>query len=344
MHYILSVMAALRHYEHLFTILFSLSLPPLDKLSQACYNNSIEQEKRICMNYAILDIGSNTVKMSVFDAEKKLLAKYSQPTSLLSYVEKRCLTDEGIEKLTDTITGYQKTALEKHTAKICAYATASLRGLTNAELVMESVKNATGIAIDLISGDDEARLAFDGIAAVSGIDPYGDTVFDLGGGSLEIAACKDGSFYTRSYPVGALAVYLAFVKNILPTKEELSTIYAHVKGLIDPNTPKKRGKALAVGGTLRALCLLLAHDQDTHYDEKLPYTVTRGEAIDFLTKIVNCDKKTKLLLISLTPKRIHTLAAGLTAFLALLDVTGQTGFTVVNGGTRDGYLNKILAE
>lgn len=296
------------------------------------------------MNYAILDIGSNTVKMSVFDRAKTLLGKYSQPTALLSFVENKRLSDAGITKLSETVAGYQKIASEKYAAKVYAYATASLRGLENTDTVIKAVKAATGIAIDLVSGSAEASLAFDGIAAVSGIDPYADTVFDLGGGSLEIAAKTPDGFYTRSYPVGALAMYLAFVKNILPTKEELHAIYEHVHSLLDPATPKKHGKALAVGGTLRSLCHILAHEQGKHYDEKHAYTVTRDEAIDLLSRIVRCDKKTKLSLIALTPKRIHTLAAGLTAFLALLDLTEQKAFTVVNGGTRDGYLNKIKTE
>lgn len=296
------------------------------------------------MNYAILDIGSNTVKMSVFDAQKNLLAKYSQATSLLSYIENRKLSDTGIERLVETVTGYRKTASEKHTAKVFAYATASLRGIDNADAVIEAVRIATGVTIELVSGDAEAALAFEGIAAVSGVDPYGDTVFDLGGGSLEIAAKQGDGFYTKSYPVGALAVYLAFVQNILPTKEEMHAIYAYARSLADPQTPNGHGRALAVGGTLRALCHILAFQKGERYDEALPYTVRRDEAIDFLSKIAGCDKKTKLALVSLTPKRIHTLAAGVVAFLALLDLTGQDEFTVVCGGTREGYLNKIVTE
>ena len=296
------------------------------------------------MNYAILDIGSNTVKMSVFDSDKTLLSKYSRPTALLSFVKDQTLSGQGIATLTETVAGFRKTAEEKHAAEVHAYATASLRGLTNTAAVIEAVKAATGVGIDLVSGDYEAKLAFDGIAAVSGIDPYGDTVFDLGGGSLEIALCQADGFYTRSYPVGALAMYLTFIQNILPPREELQRLYTHVSALIEPTTPKHHGKALAVGGTLRALCHILASQKGERYDEKLPYTITREEAIAFLTQAVHCNTQLKLALISLAPKRIHTLATGVTAFLALLDKTGQESFTVVNGGTREGYLNSLITE
>lgn len=296
------------------------------------------------MTYAILDIGSNTVKMSVFDANRTVIAKYSQPTALLSYVQAGRLSPEGIAKLTETVANYRKTAEGKHSASVFAYATASLRGLSNTDEVIATVNEKTGVLIDLVSGELEAKLAFDGIAAVSGEDPYTDTVFDQGGGSLEIALQQDGGFYTRSYPLGALAVHLRFVKNILPTKDELRRVYAYAQSLIDPDTPKLHGRALTVGGTLRAVCRVIAAEKGESYSEKRSYTVTRDEAIALLERIVNCDTQTKLMLISLVPKRIHTLATGLTAFLALLDTSGQTAFTVVAGGTREGYLNKVISE
>ena len=297
------------------------------------------------MTYAMIDIGSNTVKMTVYAADKTLLKKYTHPTSLLSYIEDGALTAIGVARLIGTLADFKAKAEKETDAAIFAYATASLRGLTNCDAVTRAVKDALGITIDMVSGEEEAKLSFDGIAAVSGKDPYSHTVFDLGGGSLEVAAIKSGALRAHSFPVGALAMYLRFVENILPTKDEIFSIYHHVQTLAKSvSLPVRQGEALAVGGTLRALSHILAHQKGEKYDENKPFTITREEAIDFLSQIARGDKATKLLLIDLEPKRIHTVATGLCAFLALLDLTDHDAFCVVSGGTREGYLEKIIKQ
>lgn len=297
------------------------------------------------MNYAMIDIGSNTVKMTVYAENKTLLNKYTHPTALVSYIENGALSEVGINRLIATLAQYQKIAANESDTRLFAYATASLRGLSNRDAVTDAVKNTLGIVIDVVSGEEEAKLSFDGIAAVSGFDPEGNTVFDLGGGSLEVATLQNGILSAHSYRAGALLMHLQFVKNILPTGEELSAIYSHVQSLAKNDTlPKNYGKALAVGGSLRAFSTVHAHLKGEHYTEELPYTVTREEAIAFLEKVASCDKGVKTALIDLVPTRIHTVASGLSAFLALLDLTGQTAFTVVSGGTREGYLMKITTK
>lgn len=296
------------------------------------------------MNYAMIDIGSNTVKMTVYGADKTIIKKYSHPTSLLSYIENGALTAVGIARLLATLTDYQSRA-ERDGARVYAYATASLRDLSNRDGVVSYIKERSGLAIDVVSGEEEARLSFDGIAAVSGIDPTSHTVLDLGGGSLEIAAYENDSLVAHSFRFGALAMYLRFVKNILPTREELSTLYGAVTAeAASVPLPKNRGNALAVGGSLRAFCHILAHTKGEKYDETRPYFVKREEAEAFLKKVTDADRATELMLIELEPKRIHTVTPGLCAFLALLDLTGHRDFTVVSGGTREGYLDRIIKK
>ena len=297
------------------------------------------------MNYAIIDVGSNTVKMTLYAADKTLIKKYSHPTALLSYVKDSVLTPIGVQRLISTLADFQSKAKKQENTALFAYATASLRGLSNQDEVTAAIRDALGIEIRIVSGEEEAGLSFDGIAEGSGYDPYENTVFDLGGGSLEVITQENGSFTAHSFPVGALRMHLAFVKNVLPTKDELSAIYHHVQHLAEEKKlVKNRGEALAVGGSLRALSHILAHQSGIHYDENKPYPVTREDAVAFLKAIATADQKTKLLLLDLEPKRIHTIPTGLCAFLALLDLTEHQAFTVVSGGTREGYLNRIIKK
>ncbi|MBR2986931.1 MAG: hypothetical protein IKC63_02815 [Clostridia bacterium] len=294
------------------------------------------------MRYAMIDIGSNTVKMTIYTADRRLLKKYSQSVYLLSHIQNNRLTASGLDALIAVLFRYRAIAMKEETTVIHAYATASLRGIENLQETVESIRQALGITIDVISGEEEARLSLAGIELVSGIDIENRAVFDLGGGSLEAVLPNGSSLFTQSFPLGALRLFLGFVKNVLPTAEEMREIYRHAQNTVQaaslPAAPKK---ALAVGGTLRALCRILAERTGTVYDEDLPFTVTREDAVGILSEVARGDRALKLTLIEKIPERIHTLATGLVAFLALIDSLGISEFTVVSGGTREGYLRKI---
>ncbi len=294
------------------------------------------------MTYALIDIGSNTVKMTRYAADATLLKKYTDPTALLAYIDDRRLTKEGLTRLIAVLHRYI-TIAAKEQDEIHAFATASFRAFDNAEEVRLIVKDTLGLSIDVISGEREAALSLVGIGKASGIDPSGHTVFDLGGGSLEIAICQNDHLLTHSFKTGALAMHLGFVKNILPTEDEMKAIYQAAQAAYQ-ELPEKKGEAFAVGGSLRALCHLLTVERSEHYDEALPYCVSRQEATDFLSRIARQEKGLMLRMIDTEPKRIHTVPSGLVAFLALTDTMGFDHFTVVAGGVREGYLEMILKK
>ena len=296
------------------------------------------------MRYAIIDIGSNTVKMTLYD-ETVMLRKYSQSVYLLSYVENGMLNPAGIEALCRVLTAYRTVALREQ-ARLFAYATASLRGLSNQAEILNTVTALLSIDIDVISGEEEARLSLRGIAVASGIDTDSKPFFDLGGGSLEVVLPTPSGLLASSFALGALKTYLGFVKNVLPTESELRAIYRHAKGLFEEAAliPTNADDALAVGGTLRAVCTLLANEKGEEYDENKPFTVTRQDAVSLLQRIASLDHTTKLVMLEKIPQRIHTVAPGLSVFVALLDTLSLTTFTVVSGGVREGYLEKIIKK
>lgn len=296
------------------------------------------------MRYAIIDIGSNTVKMTLYD-ETVIRQKYSQSVYLLSYVENGILNPAGIEALCRVLATYRSVALREK-ARLFAYATASLRGLSNQDTILDTVKTLLSIDVDVISGEEEAYLSLRGIAVASGIDTDGKPFFDLGGGSLEVALPTPSGLLAHSFALGALKTYLGFIKNVLPTENELLAIYRYAKERFEEAAliPPKVDASLAVGGTLRAVCTLLASERGEGYDENKPFTVTREDAVSLLQKIVSLDRKTKLTMLEKIPQRIHTVAPGLSVFLALLDTLSLTAFTVVSGGVREGYLEKIIKK
>ena len=292
------------------------------------------------MNYAILDIGSNTIKMTIFSEEGEILLRKSTAAGLISYVKNGILTEDGITLLADIMLQYDKIARDTGAERLYPFATASLRAASNHQEVIDEIEKRTSYKIDLVSGEEEAALSYYGVCKTLPDSKGPMILLDIGGGSLEIVAPHH--HLATSLPVGALAMYVKFVKNILPTKEELEEIYRHTQTLAqNAGITKKSEDVCATGGSLRAFCRFHAHVFKKTFSNDANYTVTREEIVQLLTRVADMDLETKLTVIRLLPERTHTFATALTAILAILDTLGATSLTVVTGGAREGYFMKI---
>ncbi|MBQ4120807.1 MAG: hypothetical protein IJD35_02200 [Clostridia bacterium] len=292
------------------------------------------------MNYAILDIGSNTIKMTIFSGEGEILLRKSTAAGLISYVKNGILTEDGITLLADIMLQYDKIARDTGAERLYPFATASLRAASNHQEVIDEIEKRTSYKIDLVSGEEEAALSYYGVCKTLPDSKGPMILLDIGGGSLEIVAPHH--HLATSLPVGALAMYVKFVKNILPTKEELEEIYRHTQTLAqNAGITKKSEDVCATGGSLRAFCRFHAHVFKKTFSNDANYTVTREEIVQLLTRVADMDLETKLTVIRLLPERTHTFATALTAILAILDTLGASCLTVVAGGAREGYFMKI---
>ncbi len=292
------------------------------------------------MNYAILDIGSNTIKMTIFSEAGEILLRKSTAAGLISYVKNGILTEEGISLLADIMLKYDQIARDAGADKLYPFATASLRAASNHQEVIAEIEKRTSYKIDLVSGEEEASLSYSGVCMNLPEQQDGMILLDIGGGSCEIVAPHH--HLALSLPVGALAMYVRFVKNILPTKEELEKVYCHTKKLAqNAGISPKSEKVCATGGSLRAFCRFHAHMFGKSFSNDENYTVTRDEIITLLTRVTDMELEIKLTLIRLLPERTHTFATALTSILAILDTLGATSLTVVTGGAREGYFMKI---
>ncbi|MBR6768246.1 MAG: hypothetical protein IKM34_02025 [Clostridia bacterium] len=292
------------------------------------------------MNYAILDIGSNTIKMTIFSEEGEILLRKSTAAGLISYVKNGILTEEGITLLADIMLQYDKIARNTGADRLYPFATASLRAASNHQEVIDEIEKRTSYRIDLVSGEEEAALSYYGVCKTLPDQKDAMILLDIGGGSCEIVAPQCS--LAVSLPVGALAMYVKFVKNILPTKNELKEIYLHTQTLAkDAGITQKNDTVCATGGSLRAFCRFHAHVFHKDFTTDSVYLITRQEIVQLLSRVTDMDLETKLTLIRLLPERTHTFATALTAILAILDTLGATTLTVVAGGAREGYFMKI---
>lgn len=171
------------------------------------------------MNIGIIDIGSNTIRLNVYELNNKsfhLLFSKKENVGLISYVYKNNLSLEGITKLKNCLLRF-KTTLEVLDINIMdAFATASLRNLDNSLEVLSIISNCLNIQIEIISGSTEGKLSF--LGAMHQIHQPTGLYIDSGGASTEFVFYKNfKNLYTISLNIGSLNLFNKFVDKIIPT-------------------------------------------------------------------------------------------------------------------------------
>jgi len=162
--------------------------------------------------YAVVDVGTNSIKLHVAeraaDGAWQTLADRAVLTRLGEGLhESGRLGAEPIRRTTDAIAELVAEARALGATEIAAVGTAGLRMAPNAEALMDAVREATGVLVEVIAGPEEARLAFE--AATAGLRSGAGTlvVFDTGGGSTQFTLAT-GAGITEQFSVDVGAVRL----------------------------------------------------------------------------------------------------------------------------------------
>lgn len=144
----------------------------------------------------VLDVGSNTVHLLVVDAHRG-----GHPTPMTSEKTQLRLAEHldrdgritkgGADALVESVRRAQAAAAEAECDELLAFATSALRDAGNAAAVLRRVETETGVGLQVLSGEDEARYTFLAVRRWYGWSAGQLLVLDIGGGSLELAAGRD---------------------------------------------------------------------------------------------------------------------------------------------------------
>ena len=161
------------------------------------------------MRLGVLDVGSNTVHLLVVDAHRG-----AQPTPqhsrksvlrLWEHIRKRGDLDlAGADALVGAAIGAVREAKELNCDDLLAFATSAVRDAQNSAEVLERVRTEAGVDLQVLSGEDEARLTFLAVRRWFGWSAGALICLDIGGGSLELSAGPDEQpAVALSVPLGA---------------------------------------------------------------------------------------------------------------------------------------------
>lgn len=299
------------------------------------------------MNYSLIDIGSNSIRLTVYEihgTDFKPLFHSKIMAGLAGYVENGNLSSDGISVAKSALLEFKKTLHALSVENVSVFATASLRNIGNTNKVVKKLKKATGFEIEVIDGEDEALLSY--IGAKLELPEITEGAFtDIGGASTEIISFSGNlPIHTISYKLGSLNLYKRCVKKIIPGKKSLKRISKTVSDELqkdhsfpfDPRTP-----LMCVGGTARAIMKIAR--KIYHLPEDC--NILTSDQVDDLFEFLTTNKrKTTRLILRMSPDRIHTIIPGLSILVSILHLYHSKQIIVSNYGIREGFLCKKIIQ
>lgn len=298
------------------------------------------------MLYGIIDIGSNTIRLSVYDYSGERIVplinkKYT--AGLISYVRDGEMSRAGIEKACETLKSFRRITENFRIENVFAFATASLRNITNTEQVVSAIEAKTGFSIRVLSGKEEAETDFYGATALL---PLRDGLLvDIGGGSTELVPFRDGAIQNSvSLPVGALNSYHETVRTLFPSEKELWTLTERLEKRLNKvhfgNVP---GSVICgVGGSIRAFFKLYTELHESSVsDGVLPVS----EAEKILQLFMNDSDLCLKTILNAVPDRVHTVMPGLAILCCIARFYTCDRVMKSDFGVKEGFLlRKVRGE
>ena len=219
------------------------------------------------MRLGVLDVGSNTVHLQVVDtspgARPNPTFNYKEELKLTQYIqENNQISDEGVEKLRACINRAIQQSASVQTQELLPFATSALREAVNGEEIINKINKDFHIDLQVLSGEEEAKLTFLAARRWFGWSSGRLLVIDIGGGSLEMAAGVDESpEIATSLPLGAARLTKDFLVGDPYTDKSIRALRDHIENKLEQILPtlvkhQDSDRAIATSKTLRTLARL----------------------------------------------------------------------------------------
>ena len=295
------------------------------------------------MIYAVIDIGSNTVRLSVYKVVGQKVTNLfneKEQASLRSFMNDGILSEKGIQRLIDVLRKFKNVVDNfDDIDELHPFATATIRDAANRVEILKRVKEELGLDIEILSGEDEARFAF--IGASSSVDVSRGILTDVGGGSSEVVIIDQHKVIkSTSLPIGSLSAFNDYVDQLFMTNDEKKDIDSDVKKMLGDKKfyREKHDLLCAVGGTARASLKFY----NEYYDIDSHNTIIEKDKFNLMLKEL-IEKQPREILVK--PDRIHTLLPGMAILNRLAKYFYCSEISISQTGVREGYVySKLLGR
>lgn len=295
--------------------------------------------------YAAIDIGTNAIKFHL--AEKKsdgtwsAILDQSEVTRLGAGLHQTGKINEAaLERSIKSIKNFVQIARDNGAKDIVAVGTMALRTAKNASDFIKQVAEQCGIKIEIVNGEEEARLSF--LAVTSSLSiPGGDfMIFDIGGGSTEFILSRDKTIKNKvSLNIGVVRLTEQILKSDPITEEEYDlTIQTIEQTLNAINLNHNIGTLIGVGATLTILGAMKRQLADYKSEMIHGSQLELSDVMELVSLLKSKTLPERKKIIGLPADRADVILPGAMIVVEIMKKTGKNFVTISDRGVRHGLL------
>lgn len=304
--------------------------------------------------YAAIDIGSNSVRLAVAEADTGLpvrtLASSREVTRLgASVFAEGSVSKDAIDQLCRILERFRDSIERHHAMGARAVATSAVRDARNQDEFLRRASAAIGVPVEIISGIEESRLIHAGVQSVWPSPGERLLIIDIGGGSAEAIVSENGRMTAAfSKPLGAVRLHQMFLQNDPPADDDLDRLHGYIDEKIAPAL-KKVGKGgfdrvIATSSTAAAvICAVNGIDRrERELADRKRASAAQVERLVAALSLEPLALRRKRA--GIGPRRAEIIVAGATVLSRILRSFGARSVYYSVAGVRDGIIADLAAR
>lgn len=309
--------------------------------------------------YGVIDVGSNSVRLLVAEIDGhrgfRLIDDEKVTVRLGAGLDSTGkVSAEAVPLALETITRFRRIAMAHGVHRVRAVATAAVREANNGPEFATLVADETGVELDVLSEEEEARLAYRSVAGTFDLNPISVGVTDIGGGSAEVVVSFNGVIeHVCSLPLGAVRLTDRFGPWDGDRPEALDAMLEFIDEELERNVPRP-GSPLhvlfAVGGTARTVGSISMRRGGWSWSSNLlpiavrGHDMTRSEIRGLLRDLAPMTIAERAQVPGLPADRADILVAGIAIIHRLMKRLRVKQLRIHDGGVREGALLSMVED
>lgn len=305
------------------------------------------------MPIASIDVGTNTFRILIGEVQDNGLKKLYIGRVITRLgggftEEQRVITQEAMSRGLSALKKFRGIIEEYKVGKVRAVATSVVRESLNGNEFVDKVKREIGIEIEVIPGEEEARLTVDGV--LKSVSVYSDysVIFDIGGGSTEYIFVKEGDIIDlRSINLGIVHLTERFLKNEVPSDSDIGALSLGIDRILSRELswiPKIHDDKLSLVGTAGTPTTFAAIELGLEkYDPDLVngFVLKREGVLQIFRTLINLPLQERLKIKGLEKGREDIIIPGTLILLKTMERFSKDEVLVSDGGLLEGVAFSI---
>ncbi|MBI1818943.1 MAG: Ppx/GppA family phosphatase [Nitrospirae bacterium] len=309
------------------------------------------------MVLAGIDIGTNTLRLLIVEEKngkwKEIFSDRRMTRLGEGFFKTGCLSSAAIEKTVAVLNSFQESLKKFQCQHVLAVATSAVREAENRQRFLSRVKEASGLEVSVISGDEEARLTFLGISSAVSPSAGCQMMIDIGGGSTEwILGLQQQILAKKSARLGVVFLTEQYLFSDPPSPDELHLMKEKIRETLleirdsSGEVLRKNPPATWIGtaGTITTLAAMAQNLEQYSFEKVNGFVLTREMVQGLYRSLISKPKEERKKMKGLEPGREDIIVAGALILLETMAFFNFDRMVVSDYGLREGIILELIQQ